>query len=285
MIWQTSRFDIDLERPRVMGIVNLTPDSFSDGGRLDSVLAALGHAERLLRDGADMLDIGGESTRPGSSTVPADEEWRRIQGFLHEAVRWNVPLSVDTYKAQTMQKALALGVDIVNDIWALQQPGALSVVASHARCGVCLMHMHRDPQTMQKTPMQGDVVPQVKDFLSERATVLRSQGVQGSRIVLDYGIGFGKTVAQNFRLLAQQETFLALGYPLLAGWSRKSCLGAVLVRNGEAPEPAQRQAASVTAALLAVQRGARIVRVHDVRETVDALRVWQQIQAHEETQD
>jgi dihydropteroate synthase len=284
MIWQTSRFDIDLERPRVMGIVNLTPDSFSDGGRLDSELAALGHAERLLRDGADILDIGGESTRPGSPAVSADEEWRRIQGFLHEAVRWNVPLSVDTYKAQTMQKALALGVDIVNDIWALQQPGALSVVASHARCGVCLMHMHRDPQTMQKTPMQGDVVPQVKDFLSERATVLRSQGVQGSRIVLDYGIGFGKTVAQNFRLLAQQETFLALGYPLLAGWSRKSSLGAVLVRNEEAPEPAQRQAASVTAALLAVQRGARIVRVHDVRETVDALRVWQHVQVHEETQ-
>jgi dihydropteroate synthase len=284
MIWQTSRFDIDLQRPRVMGIVNLTPDSFSDGGRHDSVLAGLRHAERLLRDGADILDIGGESTRPGSPAVSADEEWRRIQDFLNEVVRWNVPVSVDTYKAQTMQKALALGVDIVNDIWALQQPGALSAVAAHDRCGVCLMHMHRDPQTMQKAPMQGDVVAQVMDFLSERATLLQAQGVQASRIVLDYGIGFGKTVTQNFRLLAQQEALLAMGYPLLAGWSRKSSLGAVLARNDEAPVPAQRQAASVAAALLAVQRGARIVRVHDVRETVDALRVWQHVQAHEQAQ-
>ncbi len=271
MIWQTSRFDIDLETPRVMGIVNLTPDSFSDGGRHDSTQAGLRHAEQLLRDGAHILDIGGESTRPGSPSVPADEEWRRIEGFLREAVRWNVPLSVDTYKPETMQKALDLGVDIVNDIWALQQPGAEAVVAAHPRCGVCLMHMHRDPQTMQKAPMQGDVLPTVANFLQQRAGVLRQQGVAAARIVLDYGIGFGKTVEQNFSLLARQRELLALGYPLLAGWSRKSSLGAVLARGGEAPEPAQRQAASVAAALLAVERGARIVRVHDVRETVDAL--------------
>ena len=271
MIWQTSRFDIDLETPRVMGIVNLTPDSFSDGGRHDSTQAGLRHAEQLLRDGAHILDIGGESTRPGSPAVPADEEWRRIEGFLREAVRWNVPLSVDTYKPETMQKALDLGVDIVNDVWALQQPGAEAVVAAHPRCGVCLMHMHRDPQTMQKAPMAGDVLPEVAAFLTQRAGALRAAGVAQARIVLDCGIGFGKTVEQNFSLLARQRELLALGYPLLAGWSRKSSLGAVLARGGEAPEPAQRQAASVAAALLAVERGARIVRVHDVRETVDAL--------------
>ena len=277
MIWQTSRFDIDLQTPRVMGIVNLTPDSFSDGGRHDTAQAALRHAEQLLRDGAHLLDIGGESTRPGSPVVPADEEWRRIEGFLREAVRWNVPLSVDTYKPETMQKALDLGVDIVNDIWALQQPGAEAVVAAHPRCGVCLMHMHRDPQTMQKAPMTGDVLPEVAAFLTQRAVALRAAGVAQARIVLDYGIGFGKTVEQNFSLLARQHELLALGYPLLAGWSRKSSLGAVLARDGVVPEPAQRQSASVAAALLAVERGARIVRVHDVLETMDALRVWRQV--------
>ena len=278
MIWQTSRFDIDLGTPRVMGIVNLTPDSFSDGGLYDSTQAGLRHAEQLLREGADMLDVGGESTRPGSPAVPADEEWRRIEGFVREAVRWKVPLSVDTYKAETMRKALDLGVDIVNDIWALRQPGAEAVVAQHPRCGICLMHMHRDPQTMQKAPMEGDVVGAVAAFLRDRASALCALGVQPARIVLDYGIGFGKTVAQNFSLLAHQQDLLALGYPLLAGWSRKSSLGALLARDGLPLEPAQRQAASVAAALLAVERGARIVRVHDVRETADALRVLGQVQ-------
>ena len=280
MIWQTSRFDIDLTQPRVMGIVNLTPDSFSDGGLHDSTSAGLRHAERLLREGAELLDVGGESTRPGSPAVPAAEEWRRIEGFLREAVRWQVPLSVDTYKSETMRKALDLGVDIVNDIWALQQPGALEVVATHARCGVCLMHMHRDPQTMQKAPMEGDVLPGVSAFLRARADALLEQGVQPSRIVLDYGIGFGKTVTQNFSLLARQQELLALGYPLLAGWSRKSSLAAVLAPDGQAaPAPAQRQVASVAAALLAVERGARIVRVHDVRETAEALCVLRHVQA------
>lgn len=289
MIWQTTRFDIDLRQPQVMGIVNLTPDSFSDGGRHAGTAQGLRHAEQLLRDGAHMLDIGGESTRPGSPVVPADEEWRRIEGFLHEALRWNVPISVDTYKPETMRRALELGVDIVNDIWALQQPGALAAVAAHPRCGVCLMHMHRDPQTMQKAPMQGNVVPAVAAFLAERAAALRTAGVAPARIVLDYGIGFGKTVAQNFSLLAHQQALLALGYPVLAGWSRKSSLGAVLTQvrphenGGEPPAPAERQAASVAAALLAVARGAHIVRVHDVRETVDALCVLQQVQAADST--
>ncbi len=279
MIWQTSRFDIDLSRPRVMGIVNLTPDSFSDGGRHAGTEAGLRHAEQLLREGADILDVGGESTRPGSPAVGAEEEWRRIEGFLREALRWQVPISVDTYKAQTMRAALELGVDIVNDIWALQQPGAQAMVTAHPRCGVCLMHMHRDPQTMQKAPMQGDVLPQVADFLAARAQSLRAQGVAAERIVLDYGIGFGKTVAQNFSLLARQPELLALGYPLLAGWSRKSSLGAVLAQGAEPPEPAQRVIASVAAAVLAVERGARVVRVHDVRATVEALKVWQHTQA------
>ena len=278
MIWQTSRFDIDLSRPQVMGIVNLTPDSFSDGGRHTSAAAGLRHAEQLLREGANILDVGGESTRPGSPAVAFDEEWRRIEGFLREAVRWQVPISVDTYKAQTMRAALDLGVDIVNDIWALQQPGAEAAVAAHPRCGLCLMHMHRDPQTMQKAPMQGDVLPQVADFLAARAQSVHAQGVARERIVLDYGIGFGKTVAQNFSLLARQSELLALGYPLLAGWSRKSSLGAVLARGGEPPEPAQRLVASVAAALLAVEHGARVVRVHDVRATVEALTVWQHTQ-------
>ena len=277
MIWQTTRFALDLQRPQVMGIVNLTPDSFSDGGRHADTAAGLRHGERLLREGADVLDIGGESTRPGSPVVPADEEWRRIEGFLHEALRWQVPISVDTYKPETMRRALALGVDIVNDIWALQQPGALQAVAEHPACGVCLMHMHRDPQTMQKAPMQGDVLPQVAAFLNERAQALRAQGVAAERIVLDYGIGFGKTVAQNFSLLARQSELLDLGYPLLAGWSRKSSLGAVLAEGGEPPAPEQRVAASVAAALLAVERGARVVRVHDVRETVQALAVHAQV--------
>ena len=279
MFWQTTRFDIDLAEPRVMAIVNLTPDSFSDGGKHAGTSQGLRHAEQLLRDGAHILDVGGESTRPGSPAVPADVEWARIEGFLKEALQWKVPISVDTYKPETMRRALDLGVDIVNDIWALQQPGALDAVASHPRCGVCLMHMHRDPQTMQKAPMQGDVVPAVADFLNERANALRDRGVDAARIVLDYGIGFGKTVAQNFSLLARQQPLLDLGYPLLAGWSRKSSLGAVLAQDGEVPEPAQRVAASVAAALLAVERGARIVRVHDVRETVQALCVLQHMQA------
>lgn len=281
MIWQTSRFDIDLTVPRVMGIVNLTPDSFSDGGRHDSMSAGLRHAEHLLREGADILDIGGESTRPGSPVVPADEEWRRVEGLLREAVRWQVPISVDTYKPETMQKALDLGVDIVNDIWALQQPGALEVVSAHPGCGICLMHMHRDPQTMQKAPMEGDVLPVVRDFLAQRTMTLTHVGVRKARIVLDYGIGFGKTLDQNFSLLARQQELLTLGYPLLAGWSRKSSIGQVLAREGVQPAPADRQSGSVAAALLAVERGAHIVRVHDVRATVDALRVLHAVRNRE----
>jgi dihydropteroate synthase len=274
MHWLTTRFEIDLTTPRVMGIVNVTPDSFSDGGQHASTAAALRHCEQLLEDGAHILDIGGESTRPGSPAVPLDEEMARVLPVVREAVKLGVPLSVDTYKPELMRAVLDAGADIVNDIWALRGGDALQAVAAHPRCGVCLMHMHRDPQTMQVAPMEGDVLPGVVEFLRERAGALTVLGVAHERIVLDPGIGFGKTVAQNFSLLARQAELLPLGFALLAGWSRKSSLGAVTGRE----VPAERVAASVAAALLAVERGARVVRVHDVRHTVDALKVWQALQ-------
>ena len=273
MIWQTSRFSIDLERPKVMGIVNVTPDSFSDGGHHASTIAALRHCEQLLKDGADILDIGGESTRPGSPAVPLDEELARVVPLVREAVVLGVPISVDTYKPAVMRAVLDMGADIVNDIWALRQPGALAVVAAHPQCGVCLMHMHRDPQTMQAAPMTGDVVSQVLSFLELQAHNLQAQGAKKDQILLDPGIGFGKTVEQNFALLARQDVLLRAGYPLLAGWSRKSSLGAVTGLPVD-----ERLGASVAAALLAVQQGARIVRVHDVRETVAALAAWRAMQ-------
>jgi len=268
--WQTSRFLLDLERPLVMGIVNITPDSFSDGGRHDSLAPALAHCEQLLKDGAHILDIGGESTRPGSPAVGLQEELARVLPLVREAVKLGVPVSVDTYKTEVMQAVLDLGADIINDIWALRQPGAAQVVASHAQCGVCLMHMHSVPQSMHQDHMQGDAVAQVRDFLAAAAQGLQALGVARERIVLDAGTGFGKTVAQNFALLAREAELAALGYPLLAGWSRKGSLGQVTgLPVGERMVP------SVAAALLSVERGARIVRVHDVRETVAALQVWQ----------
>ena len=281
MIWQTTHFSIDLARPQIMGIVNVTPDSFSDGGRYFSaqgpVADVLARCEQLLKEGADLLDIGGESSRPGAQPVSLEEELARVLPVLKEVVRLGVPVSIDTYKPAVMQAALDLGVDIINDIWALRQPGTAQVVAGHPRCGVCLMHMHGKPTTMQISPMQGDVVQPVLSFLVKAADALQASGVERSRILLDVGIGFGKTVAQNFSLLARQHEILAAGYPLLAGWSRKSSLAAVIAQDS-APAPAltiaDRVLSSVTAALLAVERGARVVRVHDVRETADALRVW-----------
>jgi dihydropteroate synthase len=267
--WQTSRFCIDLSVPRVMGIVNATPDSFSDGGRHDGATAALAHCERLLREGADMLDIGGESTRPGSPAVPLAEELARVLPVVRGAVTLGVPVSVDTYKPEVMQAVLDLGADIVNDIWALRRAGAREMVARHPSCGICLMHMHRDPQTMQVAPMAGDVPAQVGAFLRAQAQALQSLGVARERIVLDPGVGFGKTVEQNFSLLARQCELLALGWPVLAGWSRKSSLGAVT--GLDVPD---RLVPSVVAAVLAADRGARVLRVHDVAATVAGLAVW-----------
>lgn len=262
-----------------MGIVNMTPDSFSDGGQHTQLSEALDHAEQLLREGAGILDVGAESTRPGAEPVALDLELARLVPFLREAVRWQVPLSVDTYKPEVMQAALDLGVDVINDIWALRQPGAASVVAAHPSCGVCLMHMHRDPQSMQLQTMQGDVVAQVKHFLGQRLQALQAFGVDAQRVVLDPGIGFGKEVGQNFQLLARQAQLLCWERPLMAAWSRKSSLGAVLAQGGPVPAPSARQSASVAAALLAVERGARVLRVHDVKATADALKVWQAVQS------
>lgn len=269
-VWTTSRFDLDLSSPKVMAIVNVTPDSFSDGGQHANTSAALRHCEQVMRDGAHILDIGGESTRPGSPAVSLEDELARVLPVVKEAVKLGVPVSVDTYKPEVMQAVLDAGADIINDIWALRRGNALDIVAAHPRCGVCLMHMHRDPQTMQVAPMEGDVLAPVSAFLGQRAEALQRRGVAATRIMLDPGIGFGKTVEQNFSLLARQPELLSAGYPVLAGWSRKSSLGAVTGRN----DPRDRVAASIAAALLAAQRGASVLRVHDVRETVDALAVW-----------
>ena len=269
MHWLTARHTIDLTRPRVMGIVNVTPDSFSDGGLHSDTRRALVHCEQLLADGADMLDIGGESTRPGATPVGLDDELARVLPVLKGALTLGCPVSIDTQKTGVMQRALALGTDIVNDINALRSPGAAEAVAAHSACGVCLMHMRGAPETMQVRPEYADVVAEVSAFLRERVGALLSLGVAAERIVLDPGIGFGKSVEHNIELLRRQRELLALGLPLLAGWSRKSTLGAITGRSAT-----ERLPASVAAALAAVQSGARIVRVHDVAATVDALKVW-----------
>jgi dihydropteroate synthase len=283
MIWQTSRFSIDLSRPQVMGIVNVTPDSFSDGGVHASSAKALAHCELLLAQGADLLDIGGESTRPNATPLPLEAELNRVLPVVREAVKLGVPISVDTYKPQLMQAVLDLGADIINDIWAFRWPApsggttSQSVVSQHPNCGVCLMHMHGEPQTMQASPMNGDVVSQVLLFLEQTAQYLQKLGIDKSRIVIDPGIGFGKTVEQNFSLLARQRELLVAGYPVLTGWSRKSSLQAMaggLSTPSSAGSVHDRLIPSVAAALLAVERGARIVRVHDVQDTVQALKVW-----------
>ncbi len=289
MIWQTTRFKIDLSSPKVMGIVNVTPDSFSDGGEFKSTQAALAHCEALLSAGADILDIGGESSRPGALPLPLDEELARVLPVVAGAVSLGVPVSVDTYKPEVMQAVLDLGADIINDIRALQGQGeapnaksALQVMRDHPDCGLCVMHMHRDPQSMQVQPMQGDVVVQILAFWAQVAQQLRSLGVDPARIVVDPGIGFGKTVQQNFELLSRQRELLAAGYPLLVGWSRKSSLAqatSTSLSSIASLDVRDRMVPSVTAALLAVQRGASMVRVHDVRETVQALTVLRR--AHE----
>lgn len=277
-LWQTTRFAIDLGQPRVMGVVNVTPDSFFDAGRHGDAASAMAHCEALLREGADILDIGGESTRPGARTPTLEEELQRILPVLRHAAALGVPVSVDTSRPQVMRAALDLGVDIVNDVRALQREGAIDVLAGHERAGICLMHMKGEPDTMQATPQYGDVLADVREFLSARRAVLLARGIAANRIVLDPGIGFGKTVEHNLALLRRQYELLDLGAPLLVGWSRKSTLGAV---TGRAVH--DRLAGSVAAALLAVQRGARVVRVHDVAATVDALALWRRIEHNNES--
>ena len=270
MFWQTSRYLIDLRQPRVMGIVNATPDSFFDGGHHAEADAAKAHCDRLLREGADLLDIGGESTRPGARQPGLDEELARVLPVLRHAVTLGVPVSVDTSRPEVMAAALDAGVDIVNDVRSFTRPGALAVVAAHAGCGLCLMHLQGEPDTMQQAPRYaGDAVLAVVDWLRQRLQVLQSAGIASNRIALDPGIGFGKTPEHNWALLQRQAELHALGQPLLLGWSRKSTLGALTGRP-----VADRLVPSVVAALACVQRGAQVVRVHDVKETAQAMKVW-----------
>ncbi len=273
MHWQTRRFRIDLSRPRVMGIVNVTPDSFSDGGRHDDTRLAIAHCERLVADGADLLDIGGESTRPGAPRVDAESEWARIGGVLAAAVTLGVPVSVDTCKPDVMRRALDAGADIINDVQALQMPGALAAVAGSG-AGVCLMHMRGEPASMMDLAVYGDVVAEVAAFLAQRAWAALDAGIPAESIALDPGYGFAKSSQHNLTLLAGQQRLAELGYPLLVGWSRKRTLGDITGRPVD-----QRLPASLAAALRAVSAGANVIRVHDVPATVDALRVWAAVDA------
>lgn len=269
MHWTTARFTLDLNEPRVMGIVNLTPDSFSDGGAWGDARAAIHHAERLVREGAEVLDLGAESSRPGAPRVDVDAEWGRLAPVLREVVRMGLPISVDTCKPAVMRRALDAGADAINDIQALQAPGALEAVAAHPQVGVCLMHMRGDPGNMQQLTAYEDVVGEVHAALRQAAQRAQTAGVAGDRIVLDPGFGFAKTPPQNLTLHAALPRLLSLGFPVLAGWSRKSTLGWVTGRPVH-----ERLAASVAASLSAAVAGARLLRVHDVAATVDALRVW-----------
>jgi dihydropteroate synthase len=250
-----------------MGVVNVTPDSFFDGGRFLDPQAAIAHARRLVEEGADILDIGAESSRPGAQSVPAEDELRRLLPVLNGLRDLTVPVSVDTTKPEVMRAAIDAGAAMINDIGALRSHGALETVAA-SDVGVCLMHMQGEPRTMQQEPRYRDVVAEVAAFLEERAAAAESAGIARERIAVDPGFGFGKTVAHNFELLRQLERIAALGLPVVAGWSRKSTLGTVTGRPA-----GERLAASLAAALLAVERGARIVRVHDVAATRDALAV------------
>jgi dihydropteroate synthase len=267
-LWRTTRFDLDLTYPLVMGIVNVTPDSFSDGGHYANSVAAISHAETLVEEGAHILDLGAESTRPGATSLNADQEWQRLEPVLKQVMKWDIPVSVDTYHPQTMQKALDLGVDIINDVWAFRQTGALQAVASSG-CGMCVMHMHGEPETMQLHPMTGSVMDELNVFFQRQLALIDEAGIDQCRVVLDPGIGFGKSVDQNFEILRKQSLLLHFGRPIMVGWSNKSSLGAV---SGLGVD--QRLVPSVAAAVLALERGARILRVHAVAQTVAALSVW-----------
>jgi len=253
-----------------MGIVNVTPDSFSDGGQYGDAARAIAHCEQLLAEGVDILDIGGESSRPGAQVLSVEEEWARVAPVLRAALSMGVPVSLDSWKPEVMARAMDLGVDILNDIQAFQSTEAMQLVSAHAGVGLCAMHMRGDSSTMQQLTDYVDVVAEVAEFLQFRAKALRDAGVAAARIVLDPGYGFAKTTPQNFDLLSRQAELLGLGYPLLVGWSRKRSLGDVTGRSVE-----QRLPASVAAAMLAMARGAAVLRVHDVAATVDAVKVFQ----------
>jgi dihydropteroate synthase len=275
--WRCGRFLFDFtkrKRPIVMGILNATPDSFSDGGKFRSLKDAVAQAESMITNGVDLIDIGGESTRPGAQPVELQEELDRVLPVIEALKDCGVPLSIDTYKSETMRQALKAGVDCVNDIWALRLDGSVDAVIESNHCGVVLMHMQRDPLTMQFNPDYQDVIHEVRQFLKDRAQSLITKGVEANRITLDPGFGFGKSLEHNLNMLANFAEFSSLGFPVLAGISRKSMLGKITGKDTD-----ERVAASVAAAVMAADRGAKIVRVHDVAETVDALKLWEAVNA------
>lgn len=265
------RFRLDLSRPLVMGILNVTPDSFSDGGSYTDVSAALGRAEQMVAQGADIIDIGGESTRPGALGVSVQQELDRMMPVLERLLSLQVPISVDTRKCEVMRAVLRAGADMVNDVGALEDEGALAVVAA-SRAAVCLMHKQGNPDVMQAEPYYVDVVAEVGDYLLERASLAESAGIGRERIMIDPGFGFGKTLEHNIQLLQKLANLAERGFPVLAGLSRKSMLGAITGNSVDG-----RQFESVAAALLAIQRGAVVVRVHDVKPTKDAIKIMEKI--------
>ncbi len=262
---------LDFAEPVIMGIVNVTPDSFSDGGQFLNTTAALSHAMQLLDDGATILDIGGESTRPGAPDVSLDDELKRVIPII-KAIREqsDCVISIDTSKAEVMRQAIEAGADIVNDVRALQEPGAIDVVAQFPEVAVCLMHMQGQPRSMQHAPHYNDLAGEINDFFSQRIAACEAAGINQSQLILDPGFGFGKTLKDNYQILAQFNDYAKLGLPLLAGLSRKSMIGNLLNRDTD-----DRLAGSLAGALIAAQNGAHIIRVHDVKETADVLGVYQ----------
>jgi len=273
IVWRCGRFDLELDRAVVMGVLNVTPDSFSDGGQHGAVEAAIEHALNLIEQGAGIIDIGGESTRPGAQPVSVEQELARVLPVVEALRDSNIPISVDTCKPAVMRAVLEAGADIINDISGFRQASAREIVAAHPRCGVCVMHMQGEPRTMQQSPHYDDVTRDVVRSLQDSARALESLGIASDRISLDPGFGFGKSVAHNYDLMRDLEQLVDLGYPVLIGVSRKSMIGAVTGRPVD-----QRLAGSLAAALAAVARGAQIIRVHDVQQTIDAIRVWEAIE-------
>lgn len=276
MIWQCGRFTLDLSTPKIMGIINATPDSFSDGGDYSQTLSAvLKHAEQLLQDGADILDIGGESTRPNAKPITLDEEWQRVSPILQEIVSWQVPISLDTRHTMVMQKALENHwVDMINDVYALQDTGAVALLAQHPSIGICLMHMQGQPENMQDNPQYHHIEEEIRQFFIQRIEDCIAHGIDKNRLILDPGIGFGKTKEHNLTLLKNPSAWRVDNLPYLIGASRKTLIGQILSEN----DPKKRVIGSVALAQDAVARGAHIVRVHDVKETKQAITIWQNIQ-------
>jgi dihydropteroate synthase len=271
--WQCGRFEFPLDRPVLMGVINVTPDSFSDGGQHVAAEAAIKHARQLIKQGARIIDIGGESSRPGAEPVLAKRELDRIMPVLESLRHADVALSVDTSKPEVMKVTLDAGADIINDITGFKDPKAQALVAEHGRCGVCVMHMQGEPRSMQQAPVYDDVTAQVFGWLAQQAQHLVELGVSASRLSLDPGFGFGKNIDHNYQLLRDLDRLVALGYPVLIGVSRKSMIGAVTGRPVD-----QRLAGSLAGVIAGVYRGARIVRVHDVGATKEALDVWQAVE-------